>query len=152
MIRQMGKATWSVGACLAMTFVSNDGWADALPKGWQGHNVEPIGYVKLDGPRAFKLSIARRGERWYLFVGQGQGREGDGKPGFDVVDVSDPTSAASGDERSPSRGDGSDLATWEPARRWRANAVRPGGAGIEHRVSVQKHARRRNEHSQRSGM
>ena len=91
MMRQTGKPTWSVGVCLAIAFGSNCGCADAPPKGWQGHNVEPIGYVKLDGPRAFKLSIARRGERWYLFVGQGHGREGDGKPGFDVVDVSEPT-------------------------------------------------------------
>lgn len=92
MMRQFTKAAWSVGACLATTFGSNSGWADALPKGWQGHNVEPIGHVRLDGPRAFKLSIARRGESWYLFVGQGHGREGDGEPGFDVIDVSDPTS------------------------------------------------------------
>jgi hypothetical protein len=63
-----------------------------VPKDWLASNLEPIGYVKLQGPRAFKLSTARRGDRWFLFVGQGQGRENDGKPGFDVVDVSDPTS------------------------------------------------------------
>jgi hypothetical protein len=73
-----------------MAFGCSCGWADTLPKRWQAHNVEPIGYVQLDGPRAFKLSIARRGERWYLFVGQGQGESG-GKPGFDVVDVTEPT-------------------------------------------------------------
>jgi hypothetical protein len=64
--------------------------ADELPKAWQARNLEPIGYVKLQGPRAFKLSVARRGERWYLFVGQGQGRENSGPPGFEVIDVSDP--------------------------------------------------------------
>jgi hypothetical protein len=91
MIRQIARATWSAGACVVLGFGGNCAGADALPKGWQGRNVDPIGYVKLDGPRAFKLSIARRGERWYLFVGQGQGRENDGEPGFDVVDVSEPT-------------------------------------------------------------
>jgi len=79
---------WRVGACLAMVFAVAS--ADELPKAWQARNLEPIGYVKLQGPRAFKLSVARRGEHWYLFVGQGQGRENSGPPGFEVIDVSDP--------------------------------------------------------------
>jgi len=91
MMRQMRKAAWNAGIGLAMGCVGNCAWADALPGGWQARNFEPIAYVELDGPRAFKLSIARRDERWYLFIGQGHGREEDGGPGFNVVDVSEPT-------------------------------------------------------------
>jgi len=85
------KASIRPGACLAMILAWSVATAVELPKGWQARNVEPIGYVNLQGPRAFKLSIARRGERWYLFVGQGQGRENSGQPGFEVIDVTDPT-------------------------------------------------------------
>src|ERR1044072_3279111 len=81
----------NMGACLAMIFAASVARGGDLPKAWQASNVEPIGYVKLQGPRAFKLSIARRAEHWYLFAGQGQGRENDGQPGFEVIDVSDPT-------------------------------------------------------------
>ena len=91
MMHGVSKSICGAVLGLALGFASQGGWGDALPKGWQAKNVEPMGYVKLDGPRAFKLSIARRGERWYLFVGQGHGREGSGVPGFNVVDVSDPT-------------------------------------------------------------
>jgi hypothetical protein len=81
----------NMGACLAVIFAASFARGDELPKAWQASNVEPIGFVKLQGPRAFKLSIARRGEHWYLFAGQGQGRENDGQPGFEIIDVSDPT-------------------------------------------------------------
>ena len=138
---QIGKGRWSRGLWFSMVFASNCGWADALPKGWQARNLEPIGYVKLQGPRAFKLSIARRGERWYLFVGQGQGRRelgparlrghrcvGSGRPRV-VTSVSLP--AATGQISSH----GNLLVVW------RADPVLAVGAGIEHRISVQEHAR-----------
>jgi hypothetical protein len=65
MIPPRGKAVCSMAACVAMAFGGNCARADALPKGWQSHNMEPIAHVKVDGPRAFKLSIARRDERWF---------------------------------------------------------------------------------------
>jgi hypothetical protein len=74
-----------------LTLATGSAFAGTLPSGWQASNLQPLGYVKLDGPRAFKLSIAKRGEHWYLFVGQGQGRTPeDGVAGFSVVDVTNP--------------------------------------------------------------
>lgn len=59
-----------------------------LPPGWQQQGLQPLAYIRLgpDSARAFKMSMKRVGEHWYLFVANG----GRGKGGFEVFDVSDP--------------------------------------------------------------
>jgi hypothetical protein len=93
------KKTGSVAAvCLAaaLLFAGPAGARDApqaqpdaaMPTGWVAHEMRPEAYIRLDatGTRAFKMTIKRVAERWYLFVGDG-GRDGGG---FEVIDVSDP--------------------------------------------------------------
>ena len=57
-----------------------------LPAGWQAHNVEPLAYLSLEGPNAFKLTLKKTSGRWYLYVAQGPGPNA----GFNIVDVTDP--------------------------------------------------------------
>jgi hypothetical protein len=63
----------------------------ALPSGWSARKVQPIAYAAIGSPRAFKLGLQRKDDRWYLFVGEGGGGVLDGA-GFRVVDVTDPYS------------------------------------------------------------
>jgi hypothetical protein len=58
--------------------------ADPIPPGWQSSNMEPVGYSDLGGRSgAFKLTIKRVGDKWYLFMGHLW------HYGFSIVDVSD---------------------------------------------------------------
>ncbi|MDB5455811.1 MAG: hypothetical protein JWP92_1396, partial [Caulobacter sp.] len=59
-----------------------------MPKGWQASNLKPLAYIRVDptSTRAFKMSMKRVGDLWYLFVANG-GRDGGG---FEVFDVTDP--------------------------------------------------------------
>ena len=61
----------------------------AIPAGWRAQGLEPISYIEvLPGSlRAFKMSMKRVGDAWYLFVATGAR----GKGGFEVFDVTDPT-------------------------------------------------------------
>ena len=74
-------ALWATGAA-----------AEPIPAGWQASHMKPLAHLTLPGPRAFKLSIKKFKDRWYLFVaegGQNAALTHEGR-GFDVVDVTDP--------------------------------------------------------------
>ena len=59
--------------------------ADQIPVGWYASHMKPIGYSALDGRGgAFKMSIKRAGDRWYLYVAQLW------TPGWTILDVTDP--------------------------------------------------------------
>jgi hypothetical protein len=59
--------------------------ADQIPAGWYASNMKPIGYSALDGRGgAFKMSIKRSGDRWYLYVAQLW------TPGWTILDVTEP--------------------------------------------------------------
>ena len=60
----------------------------SFPPVWSADSVTPIGYVRLGGPRTFKLGLREKGDRWYLFVAEGvAGRE---RGSVAVVDVTRP--------------------------------------------------------------
>ncbi|MDB5455081.1 MAG: hypothetical protein JWP92_666, partial [Caulobacter sp.] len=44
--------------------------ATQMPKGWQASNLKPLAYIRVDptSTRAFKMSMKRVGDLWYLFV------------------------------------------------------------------------------------
>lgn len=41
--------------------------ADEIPAGWTAQNVRPIGYVKTEESGGGKMTLIRRGERWFLY-------------------------------------------------------------------------------------
>lgn len=59
----------------------------SLAAGGIATNVEVLGYAELAGRPAFKLAIAARNGRWYLYTGHFWDR------GWSVVDVTDPARA-----------------------------------------------------------
>lgn len=63
-----------------------------MPDGWQAHNMKPLAYLRLDSDssRAFKMSMKRVGDSWYLLVADGSRAGG----GFEVFDVTDPARPA----------------------------------------------------------
>jgi hypothetical protein len=66
--------------------------ADPLPSGWKAEHVKPLGYVRTLGPNTFKLAMQRVGKRWYLVAATRPARgAAKGSPGFEVIDVTDPT-------------------------------------------------------------
>ena len=79
-----------VGALSAALFISATSWsgatrADPIPPGWEASNMEAIGYSDLQGRGgAFKLTIKKHGEKWYLFMGHLW------HYGFSIIDVTDP--------------------------------------------------------------
>jgi hypothetical protein len=76
-------ATWPGGALAA-----GAPRAAGMPAGWRASNMTPLAYIPVDPTafRAFKMSMKRVGDRWYLFVATG----GRGLGGFEVFDVTDP--------------------------------------------------------------
>ncbi len=58
--------------------------ADAPPPGWSAQNVELLGYSAMNGNSAFKITMTRAGDRWYIIGGHYN------TPGWSVVDVTDP--------------------------------------------------------------
>lgn len=60
------------------------GLADPIPTGWQASNMKPVGYSRLDGSAASKLSIKQVNGRWYLYAA------GRGLHILDVTDATDP--------------------------------------------------------------
>jgi hypothetical protein len=58
--------------------------ADTPPAGWSAHNVELVGYTIMNEHPAFKITMTRAGERWYLIGGHYN------VPGWSVIDVTDP--------------------------------------------------------------
>ena len=58
--------------------------AERPPAGWTAQNVELIGYTIMAGRPAFKITLTRAGDRWYIIGGHYN------LPGWSVVDVTDP--------------------------------------------------------------
>jgi hypothetical protein len=40
--------------------------ADPIPPGWTAENMEVVGYTIMNDHPAFKLTMTRAGDRWYL--------------------------------------------------------------------------------------
>src|SRR3954462_7317453 len=58
--------------------------ADAPPAGWPASNVELLGYTLMNEHPAFKITMTRAGDRYYIVGGHHN------IPGWSVVDVTDP--------------------------------------------------------------
>ncbi len=58
--------------------------ADSSPPGWSASNVELLGYTIMNEHPAFKITMTRAGDRWYIVGGHYN------IPGWSVVDVTDP--------------------------------------------------------------
>jgi hypothetical protein len=58
--------------------------ADRPPPGWTAENVELLGYTLMGERPAFKITLMRSGERWYILAGHYN------IPGWSVVDVTNP--------------------------------------------------------------
>jgi hypothetical protein len=58
--------------------------ADPIPAGWAAQNMEVVGYTIMNEHPAFKLTMTRAGDRWYLITAHYN------VPGWSVVDVTDP--------------------------------------------------------------
>src|SRR6476620_2807522 len=66
------------------TSVATKPGGDTPPPGWSAHNVELVGYTAMKGNSAFKITMTRAGDRWYIIGGHYN------TPGWSVVDVTDP--------------------------------------------------------------
>ncbi len=66
------------------TSVATKPGGDTPPPGWSAHNVELLGYTAMKGNSAFKITMTRAGDRWYIIGGHYN------TPGWSVVDVTDP--------------------------------------------------------------
>ena len=78
---------WLVGLVALLTFTLGrtlSAQAQALPPGYQGKQVQAVGYSDLNGRPAFKMSIREHRGRWYLYLGHFWHR------GWSIVDVTDP--------------------------------------------------------------
>src|SRR3954451_19070841 len=58
--------------------------ADTPPAGWTASNVELLGYTIMNEHPAFKITMTRKGDRYYIVGGHYN------IPGWSVVDVTDP--------------------------------------------------------------
>ncbi len=58
--------------------------ADTPPPAWTASNVELVGYTLMNERPAFKITMTRAGNRWYIIAGHYN------VPGWSVVDVTDP--------------------------------------------------------------
>src|ERR1044072_3884481 len=58
--------------------------ADTAPPGWTANNVELLRYTIMNEHPAFKITMTRAGDRWYIIGGHYN------TPGWSVVDVTDP--------------------------------------------------------------
>jgi hypothetical protein len=58
--------------------------ADAPPTGWSASNVELLGYTLMNEHPAFKITMTRKGDRYYIVGGPYN------TSGWNVVDVTDP--------------------------------------------------------------
>ena len=70
--------------CGALSIAAIDARADTPPSGWSAANVELLGYTIMNGHPAFKITMTRVGERWYIIGGHYN------IPGWSVIDVTDP--------------------------------------------------------------
>ncbi len=64
-------------------FIQNSSFAQAIPEGFKAKGVIPVGYSDLNGKPAFKMSIKKYKDRWYLFTAHVW------HSGWSVVDVTD---------------------------------------------------------------
>jgi hypothetical protein len=68
----------------AFTFLACAACADTPPPGWTASNVEFVGYTMMNEHSAFKITMTRAGDRWYIIGGHYN------IAGWSVVDVTDP--------------------------------------------------------------
>lgn len=61
--------------------------AQPLPAGFYAKNVSVVGYNNLDDRPAFKMSIVKSGDRWYLYMGHFW------VSGWTILDVTDPANS-----------------------------------------------------------
>ncbi len=75
----------NVAVAVAAIGFATPGRADPIPPGWTARNFEPVGYSAMgDRLGAFKMSIKKVNNRWYLFTGHLW------HFGWSIVDVTDP--------------------------------------------------------------
>jgi hypothetical protein len=72
----------SLAACAANSAIGPQ--ADKPPAGWTASNVELLGYTIMNEHPAFKITLTRKGDRYYIIGGHYN------IPGWSVVDVTDP--------------------------------------------------------------
>ncbi|HZN25796.1 MAG TPA: hypothetical protein VFB75_16335 [Burkholderiales bacterium] len=77
--------SWCRRIAFAAAFVAaSASGADKPPPGWSASNVELVGYTMMNGHPAFKITMTRAGDRWYIIGGHYN------VPGWSVIDVTDP--------------------------------------------------------------
>src|ERR1700676_4607886 len=85
---KLKRAGWIAGCAgiwlAAVLPISHRVLADKIPVGWEASNMKPIGYSDLEGHGAFKMTIRRVNDRWYLYMGHLW------LHGWSIVDVTDP--------------------------------------------------------------
>ena len=59
--------------------------ADTPPAGWTASNVDLLGYTVMNEHPVFKITVTRKGDRYYIVGGHYN------IPGWSVVDVTDPS-------------------------------------------------------------
>src|SRR5512132_132222 len=73
-----------LAAVLSCSVAASSAWADTPPPGWSAENVELLGYTIMNDHPAFKITMTRANDRWYIIGGHYT------VPGWSVVDVTDP--------------------------------------------------------------
>jgi hypothetical protein len=82
-----GIRSLAIGAMVSLAFSASAAVADPIPKGWQAHNVTPIGFSGLGGRYgAFKIAIKHDGDKWYLYEGHSFNQ------GWSILDITHPRS------------------------------------------------------------
>ena len=71
-------------ALAALAFSFGAARADTPPSGWSASNVELVGSTIMNEHPAFKITMTRKGDRYYIVGGHYN------IPGWSVVDVTDP--------------------------------------------------------------
>jgi hypothetical protein len=74
----------AASAVLSLSAAVPAAQADTPPAGWSAANVELLGYTIMNEHPAFKITMTRAGDRWYIIGGHYN------VPGWSVVDVTDP--------------------------------------------------------------
>jgi len=75
-----------LGAALIVVGVAaSSATADPIPAGWEGSNMEAVGYSSVDNRKgAFKMALKKVNGRWYMYMGHLW------HYGWSILDVTDP--------------------------------------------------------------
>lgn len=74
----------SAALTLGAIFAAGAARADRIPAGWTGENMEVVGYTIMNGHPAFKITMTKAADRWYLIAGHYN------ISGWSVIDVTNP--------------------------------------------------------------